>query len=94
MSEQFADRKKQQNTVERQKRPDSPLDWILGILFAFTGLVSIFIKPAVALLMILLAAVILPPGSRYIESKLPIRLSTPLKLLIIAVVMYVFTKIR
>jgi len=94
MSEQLGDQDRQQNIDERPKHTESLLDWIMGLLFAVTDVASLFIKPTVALLMLLLAAIILPPGSRYMESKLPIRLSTPIKLLIIAVVMYIFTKIQ
>jgi len=93
MSDQLSDQSQQQE-VEKQQRPGSLLDWILGSLFAVTGVIGLFINPAPALLMLLLAAIILPPASQRLESKLPFKLSTPVKLLVIAAVMYIFSKIR
>lgn len=92
MSEQISDQSQQDKVARPPRRPGSLFDWILGLLFAVTGVMSLFTRPEAAVLMLVLAAIILPPSSRYLESKLPFRLSTPVKLLIIAVVVYIFSK--
>ncbi|NLW06502.1 MAG: hypothetical protein GX039_00735 [Clostridia bacterium] len=91
MSEQISDQGRQQQVAAQPKRPGSLLDWILGLMFAVTGAIGLFIKPKAAVLMLVLAAVILPLSSRYLENKLPFKLSTPVKLLVIAAVMYIFS---
>lgn len=86
----------QEERMEEQKpaRPGNPFDWLLGGAFAVTGLVALFKNPVVALLMFLMAAIMLPPASQRIESVIPFKLSRPVKLLVIAFCMYIFSKVR
>ena len=45
------------------------LSWIFGVLFALTGIVSVFSEPIPGLVMLIMAAVLLPPVSKLVDQK-------------------------
>ena len=55
------------------------LGWLLGTFFALGGLVLLFTEPVPGLLMLVLAALLLPPVNQLVASKLNITISGPLK---------------
>jgi hypothetical protein len=59
------------------------LSWIFGLFFAFIGFVSIFSEPLSGLFMLIVAAVLLPPVTRWVEKERNVHLSKGLKTLII-----------
>lgn len=59
------------------------LGWALGILAAINGLICLFSQPMVGLLMLLLAAVLLPPVNNFIADKFKFSISGGLKFVIV-----------
>ncbi|MDF1518259.1 MAG: DUF308 domain-containing protein [Lutibacter sp.] len=66
------------------------LSWIFGILFALTGIISVFSEPISGLIMLIMAAVLLPPIAKLIEQKSNIKLTRTIKAIIIIVGLIIF----
>lgn len=61
------------------------LNWIFGVLFALAGIVTVFTKPIPGLVMLVLAAVLLPPVIKLIDQKLKFHLSGGVKIAIVII---------
>lgn len=66
------------------------LSWIFGVLFAFTGIVSVFSEPIPGLVMLILAVVLLPPVTKLIDQKWKLHLSTGVKAVVIIIGFAIF----
>ncbi len=66
------------------------LSWIFGILFALTGFISVFSEPIPGLVMLIMAAVLLPPVVKLIEQKSSFKLTRTIKAVIIIVSLIIF----
>ena len=56
------------------------LSWVFGILFALTGIVSVFSEPIPGIVMLAMAAVLLPPIVKLMDQKWKIHLSRGVKI--------------
>lgn len=61
------------------------LSWIFGVLFALTGIVFVFSEPIPGLVMLIMAAVLLPPISKLVDRKWKFYLSGGVKTIIVVV---------
>lgn len=66
------------------------LGWIFGVLFALTGLAYVFSEPVPGVVMIIMAAVLLPPVKKLISEKWNFNLSASIKAGIIVTGLIVF----
>lgn len=78
------------NNTESDKQPRTItisfiVGWVLGIIFALGGMILILTQPLSGFLMIALAAVLLPPITQMISTKLNISLSGPLRFVIVVI---------
>ena len=67
------------------------LNWIFGVLFALTGIASVFSEPIPGLVMLIMATVLLPPIVKLIEQKSNFKLTRIIKAIIIIVGLIVFS---
>ena len=66
------------------------LSWIFGTLFALTGIFSIFSDPIPGLVMLVMAAVILPPVTKLVDQKWRFNLSRGMKIGVIVIGLIIF----
>jgi len=66
------------------------LSWVFGVLFALTGIVSVFSEPIPGLIMLVMAAVLLPPVNKLVDEKWKIHLSGGVKIVVIIVGFIIF----
>lgn len=66
------------------------LSWLFGIFFALIGIISIFSDPIPGLIMLIMAAVLLPPAIKFMDQKWKLHLSGRMKTAIIIVGWIIF----
>lgn len=66
------------------------LSWIFGVLFALTGIVSVFSEPIPGLVMLIMAAVLLPSVTKLIDQKWKFHLSGGMKIIVIIIGFIIF----
>ena len=66
------------------------LSWIFGVLFALTGIVSVFSEPIPGLVMLIMAAVLLPPVTKLVDQKWKFHLSRGMKVVVIIIGFIIF----
>jgi hypothetical protein len=66
------------------------LSWIFGILFALTGIISVFSEPIPGLVMLVMAAVLLPPVNKLVDEKWKFHLSGGIKIVVIIIGFVIF----
>jgi len=66
------------------------LSWIFGVLFALTGIVSVFSEPIPGLVMLIMAAVLLPPIAKLVDQKWKFHLSKGIKIVVIIIGFIIF----
>ena len=66
------------------------LSWIFGILFALTGIISVFFKPIPGIVMLIMAAVLLPPITKLVDQKWKFHLSSGVKVIVIIIGLIIF----
>jgi len=66
------------------------LSWIFGVLFALTGIVSVFSEPIPGLVMLVMAAVLLPPVTKLVDQKWKFHLSKGMKIVVIIIGFIIF----
>jgi hypothetical protein len=66
------------------------LSWIFGVLFALTGITSVFSEPIPGLVMLVMAAVLLPPVTKLIDQKWKFHLSGGMKIVVIIIGFVIF----
>lgn len=66
------------------------LSWIFGILFALTGIISVFSEPIQGIIMLIMAAVLLPPVNKVVNEKWEFHLSGGMKIVVIIIGFVIF----
>jgi len=66
------------------------LSWIFGILFTWTGIISVFSEPIPGIVMLIMAAVILPPVNKLVDEKWKFHLSGGMKVVVIIIGFIIF----
>ena len=66
------------------------LNWFFGIFFALIGIISLFSDPIPGLLMLIMAAVLLPPAIKFMNQKWNLHLSVRIKTAVIIVSWIIF----
>ena len=66
------------------------LSWIFGVLFALTGIVSVFSELIPGLVMLIMAAVLLPPVTKLVDQKWKFHLSDGIKIVVIIIGFVIF----
>jgi predicted PurR-regulated permease PerM len=66
------------------------LSWIFGVLFALTGIISVFSEPIPGLVMLIMAAVLLPPITKLVDQKWKFHLSSGMKIVVIIIGFIIF----
>lgn len=66
------------------------LGWIFGILFALTGIISVFSEPIPGIVMLIMAAVLLPPINKLVDEKWKLHLSGGMKIVVIIIGFIIF----
>lgn len=66
------------------------LSWIFGVLFALTGIVSVFSELIPGLVMLIMAAVLLPPLTKLVDQKWKFHLSKGMKIIVIIIGFIIF----
>jgi len=66
------------------------LSWIFGVLFALIGIVSVFSEPIPGLVMLVMAAVLLPPVTKLVDQKWKFHLSGGMKIVVIIIGFIIF----
>jgi len=66
------------------------LSWIFGVLFALTGIISVFSEPIPGLVMLIMAAVLLPPVTKLVDQKWKFHLSSGMKIVVIIIGFIIF----
>lgn len=66
------------------------LSWIFGVLFALTGIVSVFSEPVPGFVMLIMAAVLLPPVTKLVNQKWKFYLSKGIKIVVIVIGLIIF----
>jgi len=66
------------------------LSWIFGILFALIGIVSVFSEPISGIIMLAMAAVLLPPIVKLVDDKWKFHLSGGIKIIVIIIGFIIF----
>jgi len=67
------------------------LSWIFGVLFALTGVVFVFSEPIPGLVMLIMAAVLLPPVMKLTDQKWKFHLSGGMKIVVIVIGLIIFS---
>lgn len=66
------------------------LSWIFGVLFALTGIISVFSEPIPGLVMLIMAAVLLPPVTKLVDQKWKFHLSSGMKIVVIIIGLIIY----
>lgn len=66
------------------------LSWIFGIFFALTGIIAVFSEPIPGIVMLIMAAVLLPPVIKFVDEKWKIHLSSGVKIVVIIIGFIIF----
>lgn len=66
------------------------LSWIFGVLFVLTGIVSVFSEPIPGLVMLIMAAVLLPPVTKLVDQKWKFHLSSGMKIVAVIIGLIIF----
>lgn len=61
------------------------LSWVFGVLFALAGIVAIFSEPLTGLVMLVMAAVLLPPVVKLVDQKWKFHLSGGVKIVVVII---------
>ena len=69
------------------------LSWILGGLFALSGIISVFSEPIPGIVMLLMAAILLPPVNKLIDEKWKFHLSGGMKVVVIIIGLIIYGSI-
>jgi len=73
----------EQKTSSKKITVSLILSWIFWIIFGLTGIVSVFSEPIPGVVMLVMAAILLPPINRLVDKKWKIHLSGGLKIALI-----------
>ncbi|HNV62468.1 MAG TPA: Ltp family lipoprotein [Candidatus Cloacimonas acidaminovorans] len=79
-----------QTTQSKKVTISLVLSWIFGILFALTGIFSIFSDPIPGLVMLVMATVILPPVTKIVDKKWKFSFSRGMKIGVIVIGLIIF----
>ncbi|MBN2747782.1 MAG: Ltp family lipoprotein [Bacteroidales bacterium] len=66
------------------------LSWILGVLFALIGIITVFSEPIPGIVMLIMAAVLLPPVNKLVDEKWKLHLSGGMKAVVIIIGFIIF----
>ena len=66
------------------------LNWIFGVLFGLTGIVSVFSEPIPGIVMLVMAAILLPPVTKLVDQKWKFHLSRGMKIVVIIIGCVIF----
>jgi hypothetical protein len=66
------------------------LSWIFGVLFALIGIIFVFSEPTPGLVMLSMAAVLLPPVTKLVDQKWKFYLSGSMKIIVIIIGFFIF----
>ena len=66
------------------------LSWIFGILFALTGIITVFSEPIPGIVMLIMAAILLPPINKLVDKKWKLHLSGGMKIVVIIIGFIIF----
>jgi len=66
------------------------LSWIFGVLFGLTGIISVFSEPIQGIVMLVMAAVLLPPVNKLVDEKWKFHLSSGIKAVVIIIGLIIF----
>jgi predicted PurR-regulated permease PerM len=66
------------------------LGWIFGVLFGLTGIVSVFSEPIPGIVMLAMAAILLPPINKLVDKKWKFHLSVGIKIVVIIIGLIIF----
>lgn len=80
----------EQTTLSKKITVGLILSWIFGVLFALTGIVSVFSEPIPGLVMLIMAAVLLPPVTKLVDQKWKFHLSKGMKVVVIIIGFIIF----
>ncbi|PJC01906.1 MAG: hypothetical protein CO073_02270 [Candidatus Komeilibacteria bacterium CG_4_9_14_0_8_um_filter_36_9] len=80
----------EQSTQSKKISVGLILIWIFGVLFALTGIVSVFSEPIPGLVMLVMAAVLLPPVTKLVDQKWKFHLSGGMKIVVIIIGLIIF----
>jgi energy-coupling factor transporter transmembrane protein EcfT len=61
------------------------INWVFGLLFTLIGIISIFTDPIQGIVMLIMAAALLPPVTNLIEKKWKFHLSAPMKIAVLVI---------
>ena len=80
------------NETQQSKKisVDLVLSWMFGILFALTGISSVFSEPIPGIIMLTMAAILLPPVNKLVDEKWKFHLSGGIKIILIFIGLIVF----
>lgn len=79
-----------EQTTSKKITVDLILSWIFGILFALTGIISVFSEPVPGIVMLIMAAVLLPPVNKLVDEKWKFHLSGGIKAVVIIIGFIIF----
>lgn len=65
------------------------ISWIFGIILGISGIMMIFSKPLIGLLLVIAAGLLLPPINKLIKDKFKISLSTGLRIVIVIIILII-----
>lgn len=80
----------EQTTPSKKITVGLALSWIFGILFALTGIIFVFSEPIPGLVMLIMAAVLLPPVTKLVDQKWKFHLSSGMKIVAIILGLIIF----
>ncbi|MDD2656279.1 MAG: Ltp family lipoprotein [Patescibacteria group bacterium] len=80
----------EQSTTNKKITIGLILSWIFGVLFALIGIVSVFSEPVPGIVMLIMAAVLLPPINKLVDEKWKFRLSSGMKIIVIIIGFIIF----
>lgn len=67
------------------------LSWVFGVLFGLTGIISVFSEPIPGIIMLVMAAVLLPPINKLVDKKWKLHLSGGIKVVTIIIGFFIFS---
>lgn len=80
----------EQTTPSKKITVSLILSWIFGVLLALTGIVSVFSEPIPGLVMLIMAAILLPPVTKFVDQKWKFHLSGDMKIVVIIIGFIIF----
>lgn len=79
-----------QTTLNKKITVGLILCWVFGILFGLIGIISVFSEPIPGIVMLTMAAVLLPPINKLVDEKWKFHLSRGIKIVVIIVGFIIF----